>query len=188
MISALNNPPLQAALDSNAETPTSVIALELPKDANNGRARNNSKDNSAIFNGGLAALIEAFRRGWGIERVREISGGITRWFLHRFSSLAATEMEVMAHGGSPSDVDVDDLQRWKGAGMTDAHIADALAGFPVTGVRELDHDHGPLGVMECRHNLGIHPVYRMVDSCAAEFAAVTPVSYTHLTLPTIYSV
>ena len=125
----------------------------------------------------MLALIEAFRRGWGIERVREISGGITRWFLHRFSSLAATEMEVMAHGGSPSDVDVDDLQRWKGAGMTDAHIADALAGFPVTGVRELDHDHGPLGVMECRHNLGIHPVYRMVDSCAAEFAAVTPYYY-----------
>ena len=60
LISALNNPPLQAALDSNAETPTSVIALELPKDANDGRTRNNSKDNSAIFIGGLAALIEAF--------------------------------------------------------------------------------------------------------------------------------
>ena len=125
----------------------------------------------------MLALIEAFRRGWGIEKVREISGGITRWFLHRFASLAATEMEVMAHGGSPFDIDSDDLQRWKGAGMTDAHIADALAGFPVTGVRELDHDHGPLGVMERRHNLGIHPVYRMVDSCAAEFAAVTPYYY-----------
>ena len=125
----------------------------------------------------MLALIEAFRRGWGIERVREISGGITRWFLHRFSSLAATEMEVMAHGGSPSDIDGIDLQRWKGAGMTDAHIADALAGFPAAGVRDLDHDHGPLGVMERRHDLGIHPVYRMVDSCAAEFAAVTPYYY-----------
>ena len=125
----------------------------------------------------MLALIEAFRRGWGIERVREISGGITRWFLHRFSSLAATEMEVMAHAGSPSDIEPDDLQRWKGAGMTDAHIADALAGFPASGVRELDHDHGPLGVMAHRHELGIHPVYRMVDSCAAEFAAVTPYYY-----------
>ena len=60
LISALNNPPLHAALESKAETPTSVIALELPKDANDGRTRNNSKDNSAIFNGGLAAFIEAF--------------------------------------------------------------------------------------------------------------------------------
>ena len=69
MISALNNPPLHAALDNNAETPTSVIALELPKDANNGRERNNSKDNSAIFNGGLAALIERSNFFIGLDSV-----------------------------------------------------------------------------------------------------------------------
>ena len=57
--SALNNPPLQAALESKADTPTSVIALGLPKDAKEGRMRNNSKDNSAIFNGGFAALRDA---------------------------------------------------------------------------------------------------------------------------------
>ena len=52
----------------------------------------------------MLALIEAFRRNWDIERVHEVTGGITRWFLHRFQSLASNEMEIMSHGGSPSDV------------------------------------------------------------------------------------
>lgn len=125
----------------------------------------------------MLALIEAFRRNWDVERVHEITGGITRWFLHRFQSIASNEMEVMAHAGSPSDIIEEDLRRWKGAGMTDAHIADALAGFPPMGVKGLDFSHGPLAVMERRHSLGVHPVYRMVDSCAAEFAAVTPYYY-----------
>ena len=125
----------------------------------------------------MLALIEAFRRNWDVERVHEITGGITRWFLHRFQSIASNEMEVMAHAGSPSDIIEEDLRRWKGAGMTDAHIADALAGFPPMGVKGLDFSHGPLAIMERRHSLGIHPVYRMVDSCAAEFAAVTPYYY-----------
>ena len=125
----------------------------------------------------MLALIEAFRRNWDIERVHEVTGGITRWFLHRFQSLASNEMEIISHGGSPSDVSEEDLRRWKGAGMSDAHISDALAGFPPLGVKSLDLAHGPLAIMERRHSLGIHPVYRMVDSCAAEFAAITPYYY-----------
>jgi carbamoyl-phosphate synthase large subunit len=125
----------------------------------------------------MLALVEAFRRNWDIEKVHEVTGGITRWFLHRFQSLALNEMEIMAHAGSPSDISEEDLRRWKGNGMTDAHIADALAGFPPLGVRGLDSSHSPLAIMERRHSFGIHPVYRMVDSCAAEFAAVTPYYY-----------
>ncbi len=132
----------------------------------------------------MGALFEAFRRGWGVERVREISGGITRWFLHRFQRMAAVESEVVAAGTGgdaepmiPAKIDEESMRRWKGAGMTDAHIADALAGFPAEGWRSLSGASSSLAVMERRHVLKVHPVYRMVDSCAAEFAAVTPYYY-----------
>ncbi len=133
----------------------------------------------------MMALLEAFRRDWDIERVRDLSGGITRWFLHGFQRMAAIEAEVVACGftGSgdggmqPSQIDEQRLRRWKGFGMADAHIADALAGFPATGPASLTGARSALAVMERRHLLKIHPVYRMVDSCAAEFAAVTPYYY-----------
>ena len=62
-------------------------------------------------------------------------------------------------------------------GFTDAHIADALAGFPAAGPTSLASGRDEAAVMARRHALGIHPVYRMVDSCAAEFAAATPYYY-----------
>ena len=122
----------------------------------------------------MSALFESFRRGWDMERVREISGGITRWFLHRFSTMASIESEIVNAGGS---LDIENLEehsirRWKGYGFSDAHIADAMNGFePHLDVSEVSK------MTRHRHSLGIHPVFRMVDSCAAEFAAVTPYYY-----------
>jgi len=69
------------------------------------------------------------------------------------------------------------MSRWKSAGFTDANIADALAGFQPEGYHRLPDERGEAAVMRCRHQHRIHPVYRMVDSCAAEFAAVTPYYY-----------
>ena len=64
------------------------------------------------------------------------------------------------------------IRRWKGYGFSDAHIVDAMNGFKphldISAISEMTRH---------RHSLGIHPVYRMVDSCAAEFAAVTPYYY-----------
>lgn len=122
----------------------------------------------------MAALFESFRRGWDIERVREISGGITRWFLHRFSTMASIEAEIMEAGASLGIENVEEysIRRWKGYGFSDAHIVDAMNGFKphldISAISEMTRH---------RHSLGIHPVYRMVDSCAAEFAAVTPYYY-----------
>ena len=128
----------------------------------------------------MGALFEAFRRGYSIEDVRDVSGGITRWFLHRFEKMAALETEIRAAGElgmSASEIPVLEMRRWKGAGFTDLHIADALAGFPVSGFKTLPEDSNEDSVMARRHELGIHPRFRMVDSCAAEFAAVTPYYY-----------
>jgi carbamoyl-phosphate synthase large subunit len=128
----------------------------------------------------MGALIEAFRRGYSIEDVRDLTGGVTRWFLHRFENMAAIETEIRAAGEMgvrPSEVPESQLRSWKGAGFTDLHIADALAGFPSSGFKDLPAGRDESAVTSRRHQLGIHPRFRMVDSCAAEFAAVTPYYY-----------
>ena len=128
----------------------------------------------------MGALFEAFRRGYSIEDVRDVSGGITRWFLHRFEEMAALETEIRAAGElgmSASEIPILEMRRWKGAGFTDLHIADALAGFPASGFKSLPEGSDEDAVMGRRHELEIHPRFRMVDSCAAEFAAVTPYYY-----------
>jgi carbamoyl-phosphate synthase large subunit len=129
----------------------------------------------------MGALFEAFRRGYSIEDVRDMSGGITRWFLHRFENMAAIETEIRAAGEiglPPAEVPEAEMRLWKGAGFTDLHIADALAGFPASGFKLLPEGADEFAVTRRRHQLGVHPVFRMVDSCAAEFAAVTPYYYT----------
>lgn len=128
----------------------------------------------------MGALFEAFRRGYTIEDVRDLSGGITRWFLHRFERMAAMETEIRAAGElgmMPVDIPVLEMRRWKGTGFTDMHIADALAGFPASGLKSLPEESSENSVTTRRHSLSIHPRFRMVDSCAAEFAAVTPYYY-----------
>ena len=125
----------------------------------------------------LGAVIEAFRRGYSIEDVRDLTGGITRWFLRRFESIAAIETEIRAAGEigmQPAEIPQSEMRSWKGVGFTDLHIADALCGFPESGFKNLPTGQDETAVRMRRHELGIHPRFRMVDSCAAEFAAVTP--------------
>ena len=124
----------------------------------------------------MGALIEAFRRGWSVEKVHEITR-ITRWFLYRFEHIAQIEAEISATETSPSQLQYDDLRYWKSHGFSDAHIADALAKFPASGPKSITSSHNEHAVMLRRHSLELHPKYRMVDSCAAEFAAKTPYYY-----------
>ena len=88
--------------------------------------------------------------------------------------MATIEGEILDYGENNKVADLDEgrIRRWKGYGFSDAHISDAMNGFSIEGenqTTELMTRH--------RHSLGIHPVFRMVDSCAAEFAAVTPYYY-----------
>ena len=124
----------------------------------------------------MGALIEAFRRGWSVERVHEITR-ITRWFLYRFENIAQTERSITDTHATPSELTREQLKHWKSLGFSDAHIADALSGFPATGPKSLQPGFDEDAVMKRRHNLGLHPRFRMVDSCAAEFAAKTPYYY-----------
>ena len=124
----------------------------------------------------MGAVIEAFRRGWTIERVHEITR-ITRWFLYGFQRIANIENEIVARGCSPNDVTASEFRKWKSHGFSDGHIADALSGFPATGLKEISASRNEQAVMSARHRQVVHPIFRMVDSCAAEFAAKTPYYY-----------
>ncbi len=124
----------------------------------------------------MGALIEAFRRGWSVEKVHEITR-ITRWFLYRFEKIAQLEREIIDLSCNPSEINVEQLRKWKSHGFADSHIADALNSFPSSGYKSLPKGRDEDSVMQRRHSLSLHPNYRMVDSCAAEFAAKTPYYY-----------
>lgn len=124
----------------------------------------------------MGALLEAFRRGWTVNEVHEITR-ITRWFLQRFENIAQMEKSLVDFDGLPSSMDAKMLIKYKSHGFSDAHIADAIDGFRPNAWKSLPEHCSEESVMMRRHELGIHPRYRMVDSCAAEFAAKTPYYY-----------
>ena len=86
--------------------------------------------------------------------------GIDPWFLDQLALLDELAAEVAA----APELDRDLLRRAKRHGFSDGQLG-RLRGMPEDVVR---------GV---RHALGIRPVYKTVDTCAAEFAALTPYHY-----------
>ena len=123
----------------------------------------------------MGALLEAFRRGWSIEKVHEITR-LTRWVLQRFEHIAQMESNLVNMNIRPSSLDYKTIIHYKSHGFSDAYIADALNGFKPSGWKALPKDCNEDSVMLRRHELKIHPRYRMVDSCAAELAK-TPYYY-----------
>ncbi len=105
-----------------------------------------------------AALLEAFRGGATPEELNRRSG-ISTWFLRRLSNIVACE-ERLRWGG----LDDDSLRAAKLAGVTDSRIA-ALSGATPDAIRSR------------RELTGLRPVFKCVDTCAAEFEAATPYYY-----------
>jgi len=106
-------------------------------------------------------VADAFRAGLRLEEIHEISR-IDPWFLAQIEDLVRMEKEI----GSLAfhTVEADELRHWKRAGFSDRRIA-KLTGATQTEVRER------------RHALGLRPVYKRVDTCAAEFATRTAYMY-----------
>jgi len=105
-----------------------------------------------------AALMEALRGGATPEELEHRSG-ISAWFLRRLGAIVACEERLRWNG-----IDDDALRAAKRAGITDARIA-ALTGFS-TG-----------DISARRRDAGLRPVFKCVDTCAAEFEAATPYYY-----------
>lgn len=106
-------------------------------------------------------LADAFRFGFDIDQVQELTG-IDPWFLHQIHDLVRTEGEVRARGFEALDAAW--LRSLKRKGFSDRRLARLL------GVEESQ-------VRERRWELGIRPVYKRVDTCAAEFATSTAYMY-----------
>jgi len=104
----------------------------------------------------------ALRRGLSIEQVR-LRTQIDPWFLHQIDAIIECEQELAS--GPRSQVPPAETLRWaKRSGLSDARIAQ-LCGTSEDAVRER------------RLQSGIVPVYKTIDTCAAEFEAQTPYLY-----------
>ncbi|MEM6300418.1 MAG: carbamoyl-phosphate synthase large subunit [Pseudomonadota bacterium] len=106
-------------------------------------------------------LADAFRVGMSVEEVYKHSG-VDPWFLVQLADLIEEEQAIAA--GSLEDLDASRLRTLKRKGFADKRIAALL---------EIDE----LSVRAWRHQLNIRPVYKRVDTCAAEFASSTAYMY-----------
>ena len=106
-------------------------------------------------------LADAMRAGMSIDELFDITK-IDRWFLVQIADLIADEQRLL--GQSVDALSRDQLYRLKRKGFADKRLAELLQCSEQT-----LRDH--------RHALGIHPVYKRVDTCAAEFATDTAYMY-----------
>ena len=106
-------------------------------------------------------IADAFRRGWSMQEVFD-SCQVDKWFLHQIKEIVNDEKAITE--SKINDLDAATMKSYKKKGFSDARIADLMH------VKE--HE-----VRAHRYELGIHPVYKRVDSCAAEFDSTTNYLY-----------
>jgi carbamoyl-phosphate synthase large subunit len=108
----------------------------------------------------LLLTAQAMRLGFPMEEI----AAITRydpWFLGEIEAIVAAEARLRAEG-LPQDAD--GLLRLKTMGFSDARLA------KLTGTSERE-------LRQLRARLNVHPVFKRIDTCAAEFEALTPYMY-----------
>ena len=115
--------------------------------------------------GRLYYIRYALKMGWSVDQINELTN-IDKWFLAEMKQLA--DFEPSLEGNDPAI-----LRQAKQWGYSDVQIA------ATTGTT-------PKSVRETRTKSGIEPVYKLVDTCAAEFEASTP--YYYSTYETPYTV
>ncbi len=107
------------------------------------------------------AIRHGMQLGLSVAEIQELTG-IDPWFLDKLANLL--EIENFLTGQQLSGLDAETLWQVKRQGFSDRQIAYA------TGSQEDE-------VRAYRKSLGIIPAYKLVDTCAAEFAAATPYYY-----------
>ncbi|MFM6853550.1 MAG: carbamoyl-phosphate synthase large subunit, partial [Sphingopyxis sp.] len=144
----------------------------------------------------LLVAAQALREGLSVAEIHAIAG-YDQWFLERIAEIVAAENEVLANG-LPRDSA--GMRRLKSMGFADkrlaflalrsANVARGMGRMAARGsglIREalvamtggVTEDE----VRALRHRLGVRPVFKRIDSCAAEFAAVTPYMYSTYEAP-----
>src|SRR3954452_18965782 len=128
--------------------------------------------------GRLYTVERALRLGATVEQVHEASGGIDPWFLDEIAGLVALRQQILDAPVLSEEL----LRAAKRAGVSDRQLAALRPELAGEGggprLRPLRPGRaGEDAVRPLRHRLGVRPVYKTVDTCAAEFAARTPYHY-----------
>ncbi|AEI74739.1 Carbamoyl-phosphate synthase large chain [Candidatus Moranella endobia PCVAL] len=106
-------------------------------------------------------IADAFRFGMSVEAVFNLTH-IDRWFLVQIEELVIFENDLVERGVTALSADY--LSKLKSKGFSDARLA-TLVGISEADIRKL------------RESYNLHPVYKRVDTCAAEFATDTAYMY-----------
>jgi carbamoyl-phosphate synthase large subunit len=114
----------------------------------------------------LRVAAQAMRYNFPLDEIQRITG-YDPWFLGEIETIIRTE-ERIAKDGLPTDAK--GLRILKSMGFSDARLA------KLTGQKEA-------AVRDARHALDIRPCFKRIDTCAAEFAALTPYMYSTYEAP-----
>lgn len=109
----------------------------------------------------LFDLAELIRRDYLMEKICDITG-MDPFFVKKIKNIVDMEEELKEY--SLSEITPDVMRRYKKTGFSDKGIAQLIG------------SHGN-DVFNLRKSMGIMPVYKMVDTCAGEFEAVSPYYY-----------
>ena len=106
-------------------------------------------------------IADAFRRGWSMQEIFD-SCQVDKWFLHQIREIVNEEKIISE--SNLSAIDKTTMKSYKKKGFSDARMADLL------NIKEQE-------VRNHRYELDVHPVFKKVDSCAAEFDSTTNYLY-----------
>jgi carbamoyl-phosphate synthase large subunit len=108
----------------------------------------------------ILVIAQALRLGVSHEQVHQACA-YDPWFLERLQAIIDAEEDVRAKGVPTAK---ESLRRLKAMGFSDARLAE---------LAKVDEE----SVRKQRHALGLRPVYKRIDTCAAEFESLTPYMY-----------
>jgi len=141
---------------------TDKSGLDPIVDLNADDARNKIRSECISARGDrIFYLADAFRFGMSLEEVFDLSK-VDPWFLAQIQDIVSTEMQIS--GSNVVDIDADQMFGLKRKGFSDARLADLFC-------------CSESSVRERRKVLNIKPVFKRVDSCAAEFDTQTAYLY-----------
>jgi carbamoyl-phosphate synthase large subunit len=144
----------------------------------------------------LLIVGQAFREGFSVEEIQAITH-YDPWFLRHIEEIIVEEARIQVDG---LPADAAELRRLKAMGFSDKRLANlavrsvhVAGGLGETRARKHGLLHDAIKAMagatseaevcELRQKLGVHPVFKRIDSCAAEFEAVTPYMYSTYEAP-----
>jgi len=144
----------------------------------------------------ILQVAQAMREGVTVDEINTITG-YDKWFLRQIAAIIDAERQVSAEG---LPLDAAGLRQLKAMGFSDKRLATlavrsvgVAGGLGETQARRSGLLHDALRAMggatseaevrDLRNKLNVHPVFKRIDSCAAEFEAVTPYMYSTYEAP-----